>query len=167
MHELKALIAPLIIIFLVLPIISIFAALLNGRVQVFISNLMLMFLLSFVLTPIVFNFIMLNKGEQDLIYFSTYASQEQIDIAAFIPSKKYSIVYYYDKPVLFHKDTDFEWLQNYMKENPENYIITEIKNLWEIEKHNIGYFLIASGKRYCLIQHLPQEYIDEKLKEEK
>ena len=158
MNELKALIAPLVIIFLVLPIISIFSVLLNGRVQVFLSNLMLMFLLSFVLTPIVFNFIMLNKGEQDLIYFSTYANQEQIDIAAFIPSKKYSITYYYDKPVVFHKDSDFVWLENYMKENPENYIITEIKNLWEIEacdtlikpkSHNIAYFLIASGKRYC------------------
>ena len=42
-----------------------------------------------------------------------------------------------------------------MVKNPHEYVIVEIKDLWDIEAKKIPYLLIDSGKRYCLIQHSP------------
>jgi hypothetical protein len=150
------LIIPLIVIFFVIPVISIFAVLLKGRIVPFIANIILMISLSFVLAPSVFNFITSNGGENDLITFANIAKDDQVTLTAYIPSKKYSLIYYYDKPVIFHDSNDVEWLRKYLDDNPYDYVVVEIKDLWDIEDAKIRYMLLDSGNRYCLIQKMPE-----------
>lgn len=156
-QDLGNLIIPLIIVFFVIPVFGIFSIILKGRKNVFISNVILMLSLSFIITPSFFNFMITNGGEKDLITFATFANKDKVELAGFISSKKYSITYYYDNIMEFHEDNDINWLKNYLTEHPKAYVITEIKDLWEIEKHEIQYMLLDSGKRYCLIQHMPYD----------
>lgn len=149
------LVIPLIVIFFAIPVISIFAVLLKGRIIPFIANIILMISLSFVLAPSVFNFMSANGGENDLITFANIAKEDQVTLTAYIPSKKYSLIYYYDKPVLFHENNDIEWLRKYLDDNPYAYVVVEIKELWEVEEKKIRYMLLDSGNRYCLIQKMP------------
>lgn len=151
---LNHLILPLVIIFFVIPVISIFAVILKSRIVPYASNIILMISLSFVITPTIFNFIALNGGENDLINFAQIANKDNAPLTAFIPAKKYSLIYYYDKPITFHNNKDFDWLEKYLKENPYTYVVVEIKDMWDIEAKNIKYMLLDSGKRYCLIQHM-------------
>ncbi|MBE7705442.1 MAG: hypothetical protein E7Z90_06510 [Cyanobacteria bacterium SIG29] len=155
MHDLKNIIVPLVIIFFIIPVIGIFSVLLKGRIIAFLSNIILMISIASILTPTFFNFIMLNGGQNDLISFSNLAKNENIKLATFIPSKKYSIAYYYDKPINYHNNEDINWLKDYLLKNPDNYVIVEIKDLTRIEENKIPYMLMDSGKRYCLIQHMP------------
>ncbi len=161
------LIIPLIVIFFAIPVISIFAVLLKGRIIPFIANILLMISLSFVLAPSIFNFMTANGGENDLISFANIAKADETTLTAYIPSKKYSLVYYYDKPILFHNNDDLEWLKKYLDENPFAYVIVEIKDLWGIEDEKIRYMLLDSGNRYCLIQKMPDvEGFDEQEEQE-
>ncbi|MBQ9244901.1 glycosyltransferase family 39 protein [bacterium] len=148
------LLIPLIIIFFVIPVISIFAVILKGRIVPFVANIILMVSLSFVITPSIFNFIAANGGENDLINFAQIAKNDNVKLAAFISSKKHSILYYYDKPVEFLGNSDFEQLKIFLEENPFAYVIVAIKDMSEIEAHEIKYMLLDSGKRYCLIQYM-------------
>ncbi len=150
------LIIPMAIIFFVIPLFGIFSVILKGRMLVYISNLILMISLSFVISPGVFNYIAVNGGETDLIKFSQEAEAQKIPLTTYMPSKKYSIVYYYDGHINFHKNNDIKWLREYMNKNPNHQIITEIKELWDIEKNKTEYLLIDSGKRYCVIKKLPK-----------
>lgn len=155
-HGLNHLFVPLIIIFFIIPVISIFAVVLKGRIAPFIANVILMVSLSFVITPNIFNFISINGGENDLINFARIAHEDGADLTAFIPSRKHSLVYYYDKPVKFLETKNLETLNEYINKNPEAYIVAEIKNMWKVEEKGIKYILIDSGKRYCLIQKMPK-----------
>ena len=110
--------------------------------------------LSFVISPSIFNFIALNGGENDLITYASLANNDNVKLAAFISSKKYSLLYYYDKPVEFHNNNDIDWLKIYLNEHPLSYVVAEIKDLWAIEEEKIKYILLDAGKRYCLIQHM-------------
>ena len=148
------LIIPLIIIFCIIPIISIFAVILRGRIVPYVANIVLMVSLSFVLTPSVFNFMSSNGGENDLIKFAQIANKDNVTLASYTSSKKYSILYYYDKPVIYHDNNDLEWLETFLQENPFAYVIVEIKDMWDIEDRHIKYMLLDSGKRYCLIQYM-------------
>ena len=151
-ENLNNLISSLIIIFFVIPVIGIFSVILKGRKITFISNILLMIsLTSF------FNFMTINGGENDLITFANKAKEEKAELTAYIPAKKYSITYYYDNKVNFHNNNDTQWLMQYLKTNPNAYVITEIKELWDIDKAKIPYMLIDSGRRYCIIQHMPYE----------
>ncbi len=156
-EDFKYLMVPLITIFFVIPVYGIFSVILKGRKNTFISNILLMFFLTFIITPSFFNFMSLNGGENDLITFADKAKSENTELVAYIPSKKYSINYYYDKKVTYHKIGDTEWLRAYLKNNPKSYVIVEIKELWDIDEAKIPYMLIDSGRRYCIIQHLPYE----------
>lgn len=153
-HGLNHLILPLIIIFFIIPVISIFAVILKGRIVPYASNFILMLSLSFVITPTIFNFIALNGGENDLINFARIANKDNVALTAFIPARKYSLIYYYDKPIIFHNNKDYNWLKSYLEKNPLAYVVVEIKDMWKIEENNIKYMLLDSGKRYCLIQHM-------------
>ncbi len=153
-QDLGHLILPLIIIFFIIPVISIFAVILKSRIVPYAANIILMLSLSFVITPTIFNFIALNGGENDLISFAQIANKDNAPLTAFIPAKKYSLIYYYDKPITFHNNKDFNWLKTYLEENPYTYVVVEIKDMWDIEEKKIKYMLLDSGKRYCLIQHL-------------
>lgn len=150
------LIIPLVVIFFAIPLISVFSVILKGRIAAFIANLILMISLSFVIVPNGYNFIVTNSGESDLIKFAREAHEKNINLHAFLPSKKYSLTYYYDKNIDFHKDTEFEWLRNFLQNNKEDYVIVEIKTLWSIEEKQIKYMLLNSEKRYCIIKHLPK-----------
>lgn len=154
---LNNLIVPLVIIFFIIPVFGIFSVLLKGRIASFVSNIILMISISFVLTPAAFNLIMLNGGEKDLINFARIAAKDKAALTAYIPAKKYSLIYYYDRKVQFHNNEDVQWLKKYMEENIHTYIVVEIKDLWAIEENKIPYMLLDSGKRYCLIQHMPSE----------
>ncbi len=151
---LSHLILPLVIIFFIIPVISIFSVILRSRIVPYAANIILMLSLSFVITPTIFNFIALNGGENDLINFAQIANKDNAPLTAFIPAKKYSLIYYYDKPITFHNNKDFNWLKTYLEENPYTYVVVEIKDMWDIEEKKIKYMLLDSGKRYCLIQHL-------------
>ncbi|MBQ3642096.1 glycosyltransferase family 39 protein [bacterium] len=152
---------PMIIIFFIIPMISTFALILKGRITAFAANLILMGALSFVIVPSFFNFIILNGGENDLIGFATLAKDSGVKLAAYIPSKKYSINYYYDSAVHYNTDNNVEDLREYMKENQEAFVITEINSLLEIENNKINYMLLDNGKRYCIIQYLSGEFIQQ------
>lgn len=158
---LSHLLIPLIAIFFVIPVISIFAVLLKGRIIPYTANIILMISLSFVITPTIFNFISLNSGENDLINFANISNKDQVELAAYIQSKKYSLVYYYDKPVVFHKNNDINWLKEYIQNNKETYIVVEIKDMWDIEENGIIYTLLETGKRYCLIKYMPPELVEQ------
>ena len=160
------LIIPLIIIFFIIPLISIFSVILNGRMVSFISNLILMISLSFILTPGIFNFITINGGEKDLIEFARKSNIDKVKLATFTASKKYSLVYYYDGQVDYHSNKDFKWLKEFLSTNDNGYVITEIKDLWNIEAENIKYMLLDSGKRYCLLKYLPEVKEEEEEEEE-
>lgn len=164
MESLNNLIVPLVTIFFLIPLFGIFAVILKGRIPAFCSNIILMISISLILTPSFFNFMIANGGEKDLITFANLAKNDNVKLSTFLPSKKYSIAYYYDKKVDFHSNSDVEWLKDYLKNNPNDYVIVEIKDLNEIEAQKIPYMLINSGKRYCLIQHLPSSL--EHLKDE-
>ena len=154
-HELKGIIVPLVMIFFVIPLFGIFTVLLKGRKTLFASNLILMIAISFILAPTFFNFMITTGGQKDLITFAQLAHKEKTKLTAFLPSQKNSITYYYDDEVTFHKNAEIEWLREYLDKNPQDYVIVEIKALWDIEANKIPYLLIDSGKRYCLIQHSP------------
>ncbi len=156
-QDLVTLIIPLIIVFFVIPVFGIFAVLLKGRKPAFISNIILMLSLTFIITPVFFNFMITNGGEKDLITFATFANKDKAELAGFMPSKKYSLTYYYDNIVEFHENNDTQWLNKYLTEHPKAYVITEIKDLWKIEEQGIQYMLLDSGKRYCMIQHMPYD----------
>ena len=162
MQRLNNLIVPLVIIFFVIPVFGIFSVLLKGRIAAFISNIILMISISFIITPTFFNFMIANGGEKDLINFAHIASKDHVKLTAFIPSKKHSITYYYDNKVNFKYNDDINWLKDFLKNNPHDYVIVEIKDLWTIEEKKIPYLLIDSGKRYCLIQHMPSAMIETK-----
>ncbi len=153
------LLTDLITILFLIPLISIFSAILKGRIQIFIANVLLMVSLTIVLIPDLFCFISDKSGENDLIAFATLANNDKTKLAAFIPSRKHSLTYYYDAKVDFNNQNDIEWLRTYLKENQFAYVITEIKTLWKIEEAKINYILLDSGKRYCLIQYLDEKYI--------
>lgn len=155
MESLNNLIVPLVTIFFLIPLFGIFSVILKGRIPAFCSNIILMMSISFILTPAFFNFLIANGGEKDLITFANLAKNDNVKLSTYMPSIKYSITYYYDDKVNFHQNNDTEWLKEYLKNNPHNYIIVEIKDLNKIEAEKIPYMLIDSGKRYCLIQHLP------------
>lgn len=165
-HGLNHLIVPLVILFFIIPLISIFSVMLNGRIAPFVSNLILMISLSFIITPNIFNFITSNGGENDLINFARIANKDNATLSAFIPSKKYSLVYYYDKPITFNNSNDLDLLKNYLKNNPHAYVVVEIKDMWKIEEHKIKYMLLDSGKRYCLIQQAPEGIINQEEEKE-
>lgn len=150
------LIIPLVVIFFLIPLISIFSVILKGRMAAFIANLILMIGLSFIITPNGYNFVIANSGEGDLIRFAREANKNKVSLYAFLPSKKYSIVYYYDGNIEFHPNNDYKWLKQFLENNPKDYVIVEIKALWEIEEKDIKYLLIDSAKRYCIIKHLPK-----------
>lgn len=150
------LIIPVVIVFFLIPLISIFSVILKGRTSAFIANLILMISFSFIITPNGYNFIVTNSGEGDLIKFARKAHEDKVNLSAFLPSKKYSLVYYYDGNIDFHKDNDYKWLKNFLQQNQNDYVIVEIKALWAIEDQEIKYMLLASEKRYCLIKHLPK-----------
>ncbi len=156
---LNHLLIPLVIIFFVIPVISIFAVLLKSRLTAFMANLILMISLSLVITPGIFNFITINSGENDLISFAQGANEDNAALSAFIPSEKYSIMYYYDKPVKFYDNKNIDLLRKYLADNPYTYVIVEIKDMWDIDNNNIKYLLLDAGKRYSLIQYLPQNQI--------
>ena len=164
-HSLKHIIVPLVIIFFVIPIISIFAVILKGRVTPFISNLVLMLSLSFVITSNIFNFITINGGENDLIKFANIAKKDNAVLTAYIPSRKHSLVYYYDKPVEFLNSKNIDELKKYLNKNPEAYIVVEIKEMSNVERNEIKFIIIDAGKRYCLIQKMPEHI--EKIESEK
>lgn len=151
------LIVPLIIIFFIIPIIGIFAVMLKSRKIAFVSNIIMMISLSFLLTPNVFNFISLKTGENDLIKYAQMAQKDKVIISAFLEKSKYSLPYYYDNNVMFYNNKDLDKLKTYLKENPQNYVIVAIKDLWDVEAKNIKYMLLDAGKKYCLIQHLSYE----------
>ncbi len=164
-QDLESLMIPLIIVFFAIPVFGIFAVILKGRKPAFISNIILMLSLSFIIAPGFFNFMIISGGENDLIGFATLANRDKVQLAGFMPSKKYSMTYYYDNIVEFHENNDTSWLKQYLNNNPTAYVITEIKDLWEIEKHQIPYMLLDSGKRYCLIQHMPYDIVKQQEKE--
>ena len=155
-HGLNHLIVPLVIIFFIIPIISIFSVILKGRIAPFIANLILMISLSFVITSNIFNFITLNGGENDLIKFANLAKKENNRLTAFIPSRKHSLVYYYDKPVEFLNTKNINILKEYIERNPDTYIVVEIKEMSKVEQNDIKFIIIDTGKRYCLIQKRPE-----------
>ncbi len=165
-NDIYKLIIPMIAVFFVVPVFGIFAVILKGRKQSFISNVILMTAISLILTPSFFNFMSDNGGENDLIKFANKAKQDKAKLTAFITSKKYSIIYYYDNVINFHNSTDTDWLKAYLIKNPNDYVITEIKDLWNIENKQIPYMLLDSGKRYCLIQHMPYKIQAAESKEE-
>ena len=154
-QSLKSIITPLVMIFFVIPLFGVFTVLLKGRKTLFASNLILMISISLVLTPTFFNFMIANGGEKDLINFAQLAKKDNVKLTAFLPSQKHSITYYYDNKINFKNNNDVEWLKTYLVKNPHEYVIVEIKDLWDIEAKKIPYLLIDSGKRYCLIQHSP------------
>ena len=160
------LVIPLIIIFFLIPLISIFSVILKGRIPAFLANIILMISLSFVLTPGIFNFITLNGGESDLIEFADRANHDKVKLYSFMNSQKYSLMYYYDGDIEYRKNIDYEWLRKLLIENQKDYIITEIKNLWKIEEKNIKYMILDSGNRYCLIKYLP-EVMEKAMEQEK
>ncbi len=159
------LIIPLIIIFFIIPLFGIFSIILKGRKAVFISNLILMMSLAYILTPSIFNFITVNTGEADLINFARKANENKIKLYTFMEGKKYSLIYYYDNRVEFHDNNDYEWLNSLLINNKNDYVITEIKELSEIEAKGIKYLLIDSGNRYCIIKHLPSS-VEKQIKQE-
>lgn len=159
-QSLKSIITPLVMIFFVIPLFGVFTILLKGRKTLFASNLILMISVSLVLTPTFFNFMIVNGGEKDLINFAQLAKKDNVKLTAFLPSKKHSITYYYDNKINFKNNNDVEWLRTYLVKNPQEYVIVEIKDLWDIEAKKIPYLLIDSGKRYCLIQHSPSSLKD-------
>lgn len=147
------LIIPLVVIFFIIPLFSIFSVVLQGRKLAYIANLILMFSLSFVLTPYFFNFISNSSGQNELIKFAIKANSENKILSTFTPSQKYSLVYYYDNNIDFHKNTDLEWLKAHLNNNKTSYVVVEIKDLFKIEDYGIKYELVDSGKRYCLIKY--------------
>ena len=159
------LIIPLVVIFFLIPLISIFSVILKGRIAAFIANIILMICLSFIITPNGYSFVIANSGEGDLIQFARKANENKVNLYAFLPSKKYSLVYYYDGNIDFRKDTDYEWLKQFLENNKNDYVIVEIKALWAIEERDIKYMLIDSAKRYCLIKHLPKS-IEKQIEQE-
>ena len=144
-QDLGSLMIPLIIVFFAIPVFGIFAVILRGRKSAFISNIILMISLTFIITPSVYNFIITSGGESDLIAFSTLANRDKVQLAGFIPSKKYSITYYYDNIVEFQEDNDTKWLKQYLTDNPRAYVITEIKDLWEIQ--HMPYDIVKQQKK--------------------
>jgi hypothetical protein len=152
---LNKLLIPLIVIFFVIPLIGIFSVMVKSKKVPYVANIILMISLSFVITPSVFNFLIQNSGENDLIKFSQLAKADNTKLYAYIPSKKYSLIYYYDNPVSFKNSNEIKQLKTFLKQNPTVYVIVEIKDLWTIEDMKIKYMLLDSGKRYALIQHMP------------
>ena len=159
------LVIPLVTIFFVIPLISIFTVIVKGKIPAFILNIVLMISLICTLMPSGYNFIAINSGESDLIAFARKAHEDKVQLSAFIPSRKYSLEYYYENKIDFHNNNEYDWLKKHITENEKDYIVTEIKDLWSIEDREIKYMLLDSGKRYCIIKHLPKQE-EEKLKQE-
>ncbi len=150
---LNHLLIPLIIIFFAIPVMGIFSVIVEGKKVPFAANVILMISLSFVITPSIFNFISINRGENDLISFAAIANKDDAPITAYISSKKYSLEYYYDKPVQFIERQGVEKLKEYLENNPDTYVVVEIRDMFKVEESEIKHILLSSGKIYCLIKY--------------
>lgn len=157
---LNHLLIPLIIIFFAIPVMGIFSVIAEGKKVPFAANVILMISLSFVITPSIFNFISLNGGENDLVRFAAIANKDDALLSAYISSKKYSLEYYYDKPVPFISKQGTEKLKEYLKTHPDTYVVVEIKDMFSIEENDIQYKLLDTGKVYCLIQYSQQKQVE-------
>ncbi len=152
---LNHLLIPLIIIFFAIPVIGIFSVIVEGKKVPFAANVILMISLSFVITPGIFNFMSINGGENDLISFASIANKDDAQLTAYISEKKYSLEYYYDKPVKFIEKQGIEKLKEILESNPETYVVVEIKDMFKVEEQEIKHKLLESGKVYCLIKYAP------------
>lgn len=150
----NTLIVPVIIIFCVIPVVAVFAVIMKGRKIPFIANIILMVSLAICGTPDAFNLVTLNSGENDLISFAGIADEAGVELAAYIPEKKYSLVYYYDKQIQYIEYGDINNLIKYANEHPMTHIVTDIKDMGKADKAGMKYMLLDSGKRYCVIQKM-------------
>ena len=159
LQGLKNILAPLVFVFFIIPVINIFTVIVKGKKTAFSANIVLMLSLSFML-PEILNFACSISGENSLVRFALEARMNDAPLAAYISSNKNSIEYYYDNPVEFKGRFEEKEVLNFLRENPDAYVIAEIKDMLLLEsKQAGGYELLDSGWKYCLIQYKqnPQE----------
>ena len=154
---------PIVIISYIIPIFVILFCIVKNKIMLIVTYLITMIYLSGIITPYIYTFISTTTGENDLINFATITKNQNKKLLSFISKQKYIITYYYDKNVEFHKNTDYDFLKEYMKKNQEANVIIKIKDLNNIEKEQINYNLVATGKKYCLIEYSPDTMIEEEV----
>ena len=154
---------PIVIVSYIIPIFVIIFCIVKNKIMLITTYLITMIYLSGIITPYLYTFISMTTGENDLINFATATRNQNKQLLAFISKKKYIIPYYYDKNVEFHKNTDYNFLKDYLLKNKEANVIIRIKDLNNIEKEGITYNLVATGKKYCLIEYSKENLLQEEV----
>lgn len=101
------------------------------RLNVFLSLIIFMALLSGFLTPYVYKF-NYTFGQNDLMRFAKIAKDNNLTISTYLTGRKYSLLYYGNQhKVHFQMDEDLNWLNNELnKEN--NILIVKNKNIKDL-----------------------------------
>lgn len=91
-------------------------------------------------------------GQNDLIEFAKYCKDNNLNISTYSLSRKYSLIYYYNKKVNYNNDIelDEDRLKNDL--NKENtVVILKTKDLEELAPH-VDYTVIKQGRRYTMLK---------------
>lgn len=121
------------------------------RLKVFLSVTILTAVLSGVLTPYIYKF-NYTFGQNDLLKFAKFASDNNFTISTYMTGKKYVLLYYGNQSVIeFHTDEDLNWLEKEL-EKENHIVITRNKNI-----ENLPVKIKEKGVKYSIIERSKNE----------
>ena len=117
------------------------------HLNVFLSLIIFMALLSGYLTPYVYKF-NYTFGQNDLMKFAKIAKENNYTISTYLTGRKYSLLYYGNQhKVHFQMEEDLNWLNNELKKE-NNILIVKNKNIKnlpvKVKEKGIKYSIVRS-----------------------
>ena len=91
-------------------------------------------------------------GQQDLVEFAKYAQKHNYTISSFEMERKYSLIYYNDKPADYNpdQDLDIEPLKEDLNRK-NNIVIVKNRDLEKVEG-KLNYKVLKTGRRYSMLK---------------
>ena len=134
---------------MLVPLFGIISVRKNNKLNVFISYVLFVVLLSAFGTPKFFN-IDYKFGQNDLMKYASYAKENKYELGSYNTARKYSLMFYSNSTVDFCLTPDFEWLKNKLKDK-NSVVVLRIKEEPNIDK-TIKYDTIFKDRKYMLIR---------------
>lgn len=141
-----------IFLFVVLGIVGLASLIGDSRKVLFASYVIFMINLIVLSTNYIFP-MMTKFGQDELVKYATKARFDGKKLMTFGVGRKYSLLYTYGDVVALQPEKDYKWLKEYIKENPDAYMIIKTKEMEEIKKDaNFGFLDV--GKKYMLVTYV-------------
>ena len=135
---------------------SIFCAVKNCRKGVFACYVLLILITSAFGTKLFYN-MDYNFGQNDLMEFSKYASQNGKNVVVLNDERKYSVLYYFDnadgKRVYYISQDDKAEMKEYgqILDDSDVWVIVRNKQMKEVDE-TLNFDIISSGRKFSLIK---------------